>query len=716
MQFEKVTITDVDAHAPSLQLKAAALRHAKQGGSFIEIPHDPIPVNEFFNPSMFPMLYPTLFPYGTGGFEDRRTVVAIGLENHVRHMLALADKQFQQHYSFMFVVFSVLQRRKLLLHTSLRVNRGNFHSWAQHFTCVSTEAINSLAERMSSGSQPSPVTEDERLALELMKEVKAISSNVPGLPDSRLTMRNEIRANILSLGVPSFFITVNPADVYNPIVKFLMGNDIDIDNLLPDQIPTYWDQASIIAHNPCIGTEFFDIYINAFISAILCYDANQQSTQSGILGVTKAYYGCAETQGRGSLHCHMVVWVHGGLTADEILNRAISDHGWRDRLANFLDDTVCSVVPADPDSSMSVQSCHHHSCAVRGIDVVTESLSKDTLKAQLKDLRNVVTQSQCPSHMSTCYKYHRSGQVKSCRFNLDENNVQPKTFFNEATVTLVMRHLNGMVNNFCPTITEALRCNSDIKFMASGDAAKSIIFYITDYITKTGNKFHVSFSALEVALKKLGDYNLDDADIELRAKKMLQKCVYAILSHQELSGQQVAAYPKGYGDHYSSHKYRNLHWTSFERSVEVDDPSPECYPQNASTPECYPRNASTAEGDDHTTGSEEINDPEDNEIPDNTITDDATSPAVNEGEDDDVTIAVVNGGTVIQCSSQVHDYRFRAFSLSHLSVWQFISCVDKVTNRGSQRWVSDDTTAGSEDKENVTDGEVMDGDNGCEEG
>ena len=122
VQFESVVITDVEPHVPSHQLKAAALQHVRQGGSFIEIPHDPHPVNEFFNPVMFPMLYPTLFPYGIGGFEDRSRVVPIGLENHVKHMLALADKHFQQHYSFMFVAFDVLQRCKLLLYTSLWVN------------------------------------------------------------------------------------------------------------------------------------------------------------------------------------------------------------------------------------------------------------------------------------------------------------------------------------------------------------------------------------------------------------------------------------------------------------------------------------------------------------------------------------------------------------------------------------------------------------------
>lgn len=44
-------------------------------------------MNEFFNPSIFLMLYLTLFPYGIGGFDDRRRLVPIGLENRVKHML-----------------------------------------------------------------------------------------------------------------------------------------------------------------------------------------------------------------------------------------------------------------------------------------------------------------------------------------------------------------------------------------------------------------------------------------------------------------------------------------------------------------------------------------------------------------------------------------------------------------------------------------------------
>ena len=452
----------------------------------------------------------------------------------------------------------------------------NFKDWTQRFADVSVDVIQALAEWSSGSSQPTVTTDDERQALGLLKEVKLISVNVPGSTASHLTMRNEICANILSLGVPSFYVMVNLADVYNPIVHFLARHDIAIDNLLSHKIPTYWDQAKAVAWNPCIAAEFFHTYINAFISAILGYDPKQCLVTPGILGIARAYYGCVEVQGCGSLHCHMVVWVHGGMTSNQIRDRATADMAWRDCLIEFLNDTVCNVIPADPDPSMLIQSSKYHSCAVCGINMNVDPSAKDTLKALLKDLRNIFVESQHHSHTKTCYKYSISGE-KSCCFNLDEANVTPTTSFNEEIGSLMMRHLDGMVNNYNPTIVVATRCNGDIKFMASGDAAKSVLFYITDYITKTQLKSHVSFSALEAALKRLGNPDPMDTDIELRAKKMLQKCVYSIISHQELSGQQVATYLKGYGDHYSSHKYWNLYWTAFEKSINADDPSPECY-------------------------------------------------------------------------------------------------------------------------------------------
>ncbi|KAJ6448867.1 hypothetical protein C8R47DRAFT_1030997, partial [Mycena vitilis] len=84
--FQSVVVTDVDGNAPSRELRSAALEHMNKAGSnYIEIPHDPHPVNEFNNPDLFPMMYPTLFPYGLGGMEDPHRRTKLSFKRHVKH-------------------------------------------------------------------------------------------------------------------------------------------------------------------------------------------------------------------------------------------------------------------------------------------------------------------------------------------------------------------------------------------------------------------------------------------------------------------------------------------------------------------------------------------------------------------------------------------------------------------------------------------------------
>lgn len=77
----------------------------------------------------------------------------------------------------------------------------------------------------------------------------------------------------------------------------------------------------------------------------------------------------------------------------------------------------------------------------------------------------------------------------------------------------------------------------DIKFIGSGVSAKAILYYITDYITKSQLKAHVTYAALWLAVDKLGQYCPDDDELTIRAKRLLQKCAHAMISHQELSMQ-----------------------------------------------------------------------------------------------------------------------------------------------------------------------------------
>lgn len=65
----------------------------------------------------------------------------------------------------------------------------------------------------------------------------------------------------------------------------------------------------------------------------------------------------------------------------------------------------------------------------------------------------------------------------------------------------------------------------NIKFIGSGPSAKAVLYYITDYISKSQLKSHVAFAALELAVKKLDNEDNNEDDLTIKAKKLLQKWI-----------------------------------------------------------------------------------------------------------------------------------------------------------------------------------------------
>ena len=283
----------------------------------------------------------------------------------------------------------------------------------------------------------------------------------------------------------------------------------------------------------------------------------------------------------------MIVWIDGALNVMEIRDKILSglDRDFQSRLIEFLDDTISTCVPTMPDEHMlsSIQShsvyeteeSNVHPCCTRGVDMDIPHDVRQVLRQ--RDLSRLAKLCQTHAHTATCYKYCKPGETRECRFGLDANNVIPFTIIDPDTGSICLRCLDGLVNNFNATILEAIRCNMDLKFLASGDDAKAVIFYITDYITKTQLSAHVAYAALEIAIKRLGEFNPSETERMTHAKRLLQKCAFAMLTHQELSAQEVASYLLDLGDHFTSHDYANLFWLSFEKYVNDLMPSPECY-------------------------------------------------------------------------------------------------------------------------------------------
>ncbi|KAJ3915078.1 hypothetical protein F5877DRAFT_49249, partial [Lentinula edodes] len=417
--------------------------------------------------------------------------------------------------------------------------------------------------------------------------------------------------------------------------------------MLPQDVPEYWDQALLIARNPVIAAKFFNVYLNAFIHDLLGYDANCSDMTGGVLGLVKGYYGCIEAQGRGTLHCHMMIWLEGGLNPNEIRQRAIADphSDFCRRLIAFLDDTISNHIPENDSLDVHVPSDDFHPCSVRGTQMKgCSNYEADPSKAVRKDLRNLVQSCQVHKHTATCYKYCKGNSTpKECRFGLHESNVVPESIFDENTGELNLRCLDGLVNNFNETILRAIRCNMDIKFIGSGASAKAVLYYITNYITKSQLKAHIAYAALERAVRRLDEQCPTDSEFTIRAKRLLQKCAYSMISQQELSAQQVNTYLLDLDDHFTSHHYKNFYWAQIEHFVECQLPSPECHSvqkayqcvddvfghnDNITESECGVHAAATEPGD--STDDYDMN--------------------------DEVNISVGNEGVLVAKASQLDDY------------------------------------------------------------
>ena len=78
--------------------------------------------------------FPTLFPYGKGGFETERPV-EVPYEIHAKWAMLYADKRFRKDTQFPFQIFGICQKREVCRSAVLQMKRTEF---AQQINLIST--------------------------------------------------------------------------------------------------------------------------------------------------------------------------------------------------------------------------------------------------------------------------------------------------------------------------------------------------------------------------------------------------------------------------------------------------------------------------------------------------------------------------------------------------------------------------------------------------
>lgn len=291
------------------------------------IPRGSKPANEYFNPNLLLGIFSILFPYGCGSIEDSSRPSPINFREHVRYLLSYADRRFEEHHSFIFVVFNILQRRTACLHAQLMTTRPYFQQSAKLIESLTSKDLAAAIANISKGSHSKVV--DDRISA-LIKHIKIVGGHVMGSANSRSALRTKIHSLCFYLGLPSLFVTINPADIHSPVALYFAGVDLDLDQIMPEKLGTSYERAQIIAKHPVATAKFFNCLIKSILKCLVL---------GGVLGPAKAYFGTVENQGRGSLHLHLLIWLNQEYTPTQ-LKEKIQNQEFRENLLKYLEDVV----------------------------------------------------------------------------------------------------------------------------------------------------------------------------------------------------------------------------------------------------------------------------------------------------------------------------------------------------------------------------------------
>jgi len=105
------------------------------------------------------------------------------------------------------------------------------------------------------------------------------------------------------------------------------------------------DRLRRVARDPAASAIFFNAFCVAFLEKLVCSTRDPVNAPTGILGNVSAHYGIVEEQGRGSLHLHVLLWLHDSPGPVELFARLEADPSFNIRFMQYFDDTICESLP-----------------------------------------------------------------------------------------------------------------------------------------------------------------------------------------------------------------------------------------------------------------------------------------------------------------------------------------------------------------------------------
>jgi len=139
-------------------LIAIAIDHMEKNRKVLAIGHDQQPQSIYHNPSLYPKMFPWLFPYGLGGIGSAAHKGKISTMTHKGHLLMYHDKCFQRDPHFPLIAFNHEQIKESTTGGYLLTEKQSFPIVADRLLNLNPDVLSDIAKRMSDGEHVKPQT------------------------------------------------------------------------------------------------------------------------------------------------------------------------------------------------------------------------------------------------------------------------------------------------------------------------------------------------------------------------------------------------------------------------------------------------------------------------------------------------------------------------------------------------------------------------------
>ncbi|KAK4061234.1 hypothetical protein Purlil1_14261 [Purpureocillium lilacinum] len=455
----------------------------------------------------------------------------------------------------------------------LSVSKKNFRNIERIVRSMTAERLAAASLELESTGK----TTDDGVK-EILRSLSLYGHRQPMSREGRLTMRRKIQSNIVGQGVPAIWFTLNPNDITNPVklrlAAYLTHDPQEAEAFL-EGLENAYKRTRLAISDPMSSAVFFHREMALFFETYVNVGGES------VFGRISHYFAAVETNERGALHVHGLLWLHGNAHLGSVLAdvKGEDEAACKERVIGYVDSVFTEDLDAEAFCALQAERS-----VVADISSKLENI--DQFSSAFEEEANFCAgATQIHTHSATCVKYSLGKQRQKgsmCRFKAPWKLVEKTCFTDEGI--LKIRRTHPMVNRWNKAIAVGLRHNHDISFIATQQKTMALIYYVTNYSTKVEDPiWKRAVTAAELLPSMSGDNAATEGEgvggsggmieraNENRTRQFLMKVANRVFTERPLSQVEVVAHLLGYPSEFSNSSawaYLNtsvLYWHIFRR-------------------------------------------------------------------------------------------------------------------------------------------------------